>query len=129
MTKYEKLLRDQRRIDRRNEILERDNNTCQRCERTSESTGLNVHHKYYMPNTEPWDYPDEALITWCAKCHREETILQILQVLNSLFGRRKILYDSNLGVPIEKYKSKYTKLSHEIAKLREKLRKIERGKK
>lgn len=34
--------------------------------------GLNVHHKYYQTGKEPWDYPDDALITYCSKCHEAE---------------------------------------------------------
>jgi len=32
---------------------------------------LHVHHKYYIEDKLPWDYPDDALITMCAKCHFE----------------------------------------------------------
>jgi hypothetical protein len=32
---------------------------------------LHVHHKYYIKDKLPWDYPDDALITLCAKCHFE----------------------------------------------------------
>lgn len=33
--------------------------------------GLHVHHKYYIEDKLPWDYPEDALITMCAKCHYE----------------------------------------------------------
>jgi len=33
---------------------------------------LEVHHKYYNRDFEtPWDYPDDALITLCRKCHKD----------------------------------------------------------
>jgi len=32
---------------------------------------LHVHHKYYIRNTHPWNYPDEALISVCGTCHQE----------------------------------------------------------
>lgn len=32
---------------------------------------LHVHHKYYIKDKLPWDYPDDALITMCAMCHFE----------------------------------------------------------
>jgi hypothetical protein len=32
---------------------------------------LHVHHKYYVQNKNPWEYPDEALVTLCASCHFE----------------------------------------------------------
>jgi len=130
---YKEKLKDQRWIIRREEILQRDNYTCRRCGCEDEIHGkfliLNVRHKYYMPNTDPWDYPGEALITWCSKCHREETILKILQELNSLFVQRMSLYKANLVATSKRTKAEYNQLSNDIAKLREKLRKIEYGKK
>ncbi len=130
--KYDDQLKDQRWIDRREEILLRDNDTCQRCGHKricAASTNLNVHHKYYIPNTMAWDYPDEALITWCKKCHREEEILKILQELNSLFIQRMEVYKGNLLVASQQFKNEYNRLSNDIAKLRGKLRKIEHGSK
>ena len=32
--------------------------------------GLNVHHKYYQEQLAPWEYPDDALITYCKICHQ-----------------------------------------------------------
>jgi len=37
-----------------------------------------VHHRYYE-NIEPWEYPDEALITLCENCHEQETNLTIIE--------------------------------------------------
>lgn len=33
---------------------------------------LEVHHKAYLRNTDPWDYPDYALITYCHAHHEIE---------------------------------------------------------
>ena len=30
---------------------------------------LEVHHKYYIIDNLPWDYPDDALVTLCNWCH------------------------------------------------------------
>jgi 5-methylcytosine-specific restriction endonuclease McrA len=30
---------------------------------------FHIHHKYYVANREPWEYPDDALITLCSYCH------------------------------------------------------------
>jgi 5-methylcytosine-specific restriction endonuclease McrA len=62
-------LKDPRWQKKRLHILERDHWTCQDCLDT-EST-LEVHHTEYLPNTEPWDYPDELLVTLCEKCHEK----------------------------------------------------------
>ncbi|MGI4870063.1 MAG: hypothetical protein ACRYFX_02660 [Janthinobacterium lividum] len=32
---------------------------------------LEVHHKHYIANKYPWQYPDDALITLCNWCHQE----------------------------------------------------------
>ena len=33
---------------------------------------LQVHHKYYILDKLPWDYPNESLITLCISCHQKE---------------------------------------------------------
>jgi hypothetical protein len=45
----------------------RDEFTCTLCGDCK--TELHVHHKYYKPNTEPWDYPDDAFQTLDKHCH------------------------------------------------------------
>jgi len=52
-------------------ILKRDYFECYICD-DSDSV-LEVHHKYYFYDRDPsWDYPDDALITLCEKCHKKE---------------------------------------------------------
>lgn len=41
-----------------------------------------VHHKYYIINKYPWDYPDSALITLCNWCHQEVHDRTTIPVLN-----------------------------------------------
>jgi hypothetical protein len=68
---YSEKLRDPRWQKKRLGILTRDDWTCQRC--GDKETTLVVHHRYYnQRRTDPWDYPDGALITWCENCHQEE---------------------------------------------------------
>lgn len=69
---YSELLTSPEWIEKRNIILDRDNHKCQYCGKTHD---LQVHHKYYSkyPNNklvDPWNYPDDALITLCSKCHK-----------------------------------------------------------
>ena len=68
--KYLEKLKDPRWQQTRLKIFERDEWTCQICDNT-EST-LAVHHRYYLKDKEPWEYPLEALVTLCEECHREE---------------------------------------------------------
>lgn len=67
---YLERLRDPRWQRKRLEILERDNWQCQSC--WSIDIPLNVHHKIYFSDKEPWDYPNYILVTLCDDCHRQE---------------------------------------------------------
>ena len=72
---YAELLKDPRWQKKRLEVFERDGFTCQACNSKKET--LNAHHLYYFhpKNSKvimPWDYPAEALITLCEKCHLAE---------------------------------------------------------
>jgi len=69
-SEYSEKLKDPRWQRKRLEIFERDEWTCEICH-DSTST-LIVHHRKYMANTEPWDYPDALLITLCENCHDTE---------------------------------------------------------
>jgi hypothetical protein len=51
---------------------------------------LHVHHKYYIADRLPWDYPDEALITMCSKCHYEFHQNNVVDIFDKN-GRRMIL--------------------------------------
>lgn len=68
MTYYEKLKLPKWQM-RRLEIMKRDDAICRRCGNGDKT--LNVHHYYYKPKCDPWDYPDDALVTVCEDCHRE----------------------------------------------------------
>ena len=70
---YEDLLKCKEWRGKRQKILNRDNNKCVYC---GEVHNLQVHHKYYSkyPNgfrVSPWNYPDDALITLCDRCHKK----------------------------------------------------------
>lgn len=44
---------------------------------------LNVHHTYYIQGKEPWEYRDEALITLCRSCHKEEHETKNIPIYNN----------------------------------------------
>jgi len=67
---YAAKLEDVRWKLRRLEILERDKFTCQQCEGGGGT--IQVHHLRYEADRDPWDYPDDALITLCRRCHELE---------------------------------------------------------
>jgi len=66
---YKEKLKDPRWITKSIEIKERDI-TCQKC---GSKLNLEIHHHRYLRFTDPWDYPDNYLITLCRDCHQEET--------------------------------------------------------
>ena len=66
---YQEKLKDPRWQRKRLEILCRDKHTCQECK--GPYTDLQVHHKYYKRNAEPWQYKNDALVTLCDNCHRQ----------------------------------------------------------
>lgn|SRR5574343_247085 len=67
---YSIKLRDPRWQKLRLFVLERDNWTCQKC--LAKNKTLTVHHLYYIPNRDPWDYPEDILITLCETCNQYE---------------------------------------------------------
>lgn len=64
---YSDKLRDPRWQKKRLEILNRDAFTCVFCESTEKE--LHVHHRRYERGKDPWEYPDQALVTLCKDCH------------------------------------------------------------
>jgi hypothetical protein len=69
-TEYSLKLKDPKWISRAKEIRKRDGHKCTKC--FVDNVELHVHHKYYLLNKDPWDYPDDALITLCPICHSKE---------------------------------------------------------
>jgi hypothetical protein len=88
MTYAEKLL-DPRWQKKRLSILDRDNWCCQLCY-DSEIT-LHVHHISYTGKN-PWDSPDDQLMTVCKHCHavieynKSELISKHIRVLKRYFS-------------------------------------------
>ena len=66
---YAEKLKDPRWQKKRLEIFNRDSWMCQWCG-TEENT-LVVHHRGYLPDTEPWEYPNDLLTTLCQDCHEQ----------------------------------------------------------
>lgn len=69
---YPDLLNTEEWRNKRLKIIKRDNCRCVYC---GNRFNLHVHHKYYSayPNgvlVDPWNYPDDALITLCSYCHQ-----------------------------------------------------------
>lgn len=65
---YSEKLEDPRWIVKRDLIKDRDGNKCMLCKSHAPYTFLEVHHIKYTG--EPWDAPDNDLITLCSDCHK-----------------------------------------------------------
>ena len=68
---YAEKLKDPRWQRKRLEIMERDAFACQMCD--DAESPLHVHHKWYVWGNDPWDYPNDALVTLCLDCHEGVT--------------------------------------------------------
>jgi len=67
--KYLQLLERQEWKDKSLEIKKRDGFQCQIC--LNKNVALQVHHKYYEKDKNPWEYPNDTLITLCEFCHEK----------------------------------------------------------
>lgn len=68
---YVELLKRDEWLIKKAHIIARDKNQCCNCGKTGDEVPLEVHHKAYAKGYDPWEYPDDALITLCSDCHRE----------------------------------------------------------
>lgn len=108
---YSEKLKDPRWQKKRLEILNRDEWSCQSC--LDPTSTLHVHHRRYLPGKEPWDIPDELLVTLCEHCHNTETELTpealkiFSDVLKSRFFYRELV---ELANGFNSLKSKYDSL-------------------
>jgi len=66
---YSKKLKNPKWQKKRLEIFKRDKFRCRICK--DDENELHIHHKEYISDTDPWDYPNELLITLCEHCHHE----------------------------------------------------------
>lgn len=95
LSHYSQKLLDPRWQQKRLYILERDHWECQIC---GDSTStLMIHHKRYLSQTEPWEYPDNLLTTLCDYCHNQETAKRpsyeqlLLEILRDFFSANDLL--------------------------------------
>lgn len=65
---YRESILEREWIEKSRYIKNRDGNCCTKC---SATMILQVHHKYNVANRLPWEYPDNALITYCSNCHSD----------------------------------------------------------
>jgi len=69
MKTYSEKLRDPRWQRKRLELFQRDNFKCRRCGDSKKE--IQIHHLVYRKGLQPWEYPENAMITLCVVCHKE----------------------------------------------------------
>lgn len=69
---YEQQLQTSKWLEKKNEILKRDNFVCSKCLCDNLEQRLEVHHLFYFKGKMAWEYPDYCLVTLCRDCHQKE---------------------------------------------------------
>jgi len=95
---YREQLRSPQWQRMQSEIRMRDDFKCRLCGATDKY--LHVHHLYYKPSTNVWDYDKEALVTLCEDCHN--TVHSSLPKIISL-AIFQIIKDGACVFDIQKY--------------------------
>lgn len=80
--KYKEQLADSRWLQKKTEILIRDNYSCRKC---GAKSNLNVHHLSYEEGKLAWEYQNEKLITLCKKCHEKEHNIVSYPIVGSFY--------------------------------------------
>lgn len=101
MTYHDKLL-DPRWQRRRLQILLRDDFTCQEC--LDNKKTVHVHHKVYKFGLDPWDYPDEDLITLCEDCHSNSYMEVFYEMASEILSQP---YTKILSLELDRLVEKY----------------------
>lgn len=89
---YHEQLQDPRWIEKRKEVLFKDEYTCQRC--GAKNVPLQVHHLVYYEGRKAWEYSNAHLVSLCKKCHyevhnellKEEGVAKVGQVYSYTHG-------------------------------------------
>jgi len=71
--------------------------TCQYCRNTK--IRLELHHLDYISGVEPWDYPDDMLLTLCYVCHdKERGRVELEKSLANTFKMKGFLFGELKGL-------------------------------
>ncbi len=87
-------LKDPRWQKRRLELLNKGNWICTKC--GDENSTLHVHHTKYLPDREPWEYPDELFKILCENCHKIEKEQRLKQEKILIDSLKIIFYSEDL---------------------------------
>ena len=96
--KWQAQYRDQRWLDLRESVLERDGYRCNMCGKTD--CVFNVHHIRYNPDGDIWDVSMKDLITLCEKCHKHVHNIIKFEGKNQFRRRKKKKGKRNKGYSV-----------------------------
>jgi hypothetical protein len=103
---YKKQLEDEKWQIKRRKILQRDNFKCTIC---GYEDNLHVHHLYYVYFKKAWQYPNDALITLCGRCHKKWHEEHDLEFRDDIYSKKSKKYNAPLKNNIKKKKEKKKK--------------------
>lgn len=114
---YKKQLEDEKWQVKRRKILQRDGFKCTQC---GYEDNLHVHHLYYVYFRKAWQYPHNALITLCGKCHSKWHEEHELEFRDSIYSKPNKQYSApkkNKKSKSQKRKDRFLKLETQKKKL------------
>jgi 5-methylcytosine-specific restriction endonuclease McrA len=68
------------------------------CQKCMTSKHLQVHHRYYIDGFKAWEYPLQALITLCDRCHKLEHDLHGTRMETPLEASFRRIHETIRGV-------------------------------
>ncbi len=88
MSDYSEKFKDPRWQKKRLEMFQDAGWKCERCDSKTET--LNLHHKFYKPNTDPWNYENHWFMVLCDECHKElhDDSFQVINLVDTMFKSR-----------------------------------------
>lgn len=85
LTEYEDQLKTSAWLQKKYEILSRDNFRCTVCLCDNYERQIEVHHVCYRKGKMAWEYEDFLLVTLCRDCHQKE------HDNNNIYKKNKII--------------------------------------
>ncbi|MCB1245164.1 MAG: HNH endonuclease [Verrucomicrobiales bacterium] len=105
---YQEKLKDPQWIKKRETLLSERGEICQSCGETKE---LTIHHGYYRPKGDPWDYEEGSLWVLCWPCHErlQVSLTEIHQIVGHINPKSYGKFKEVLGKSIDGFEVGITK--------------------
>lgn len=76
---------------------------CEECGAPFPIDGLTVHHLFYMPGKDPWEYPHALLMCLCWPCHVRRQDIELTVFINVASVLRDKSADEIPSLPIHAF--------------------------